>query len=285
MTYNRKFLFLFSLLTLGLVTLLLSCTQTPEQRAKNATVLMVIGNADGSVGMGSGFFVKRDKIVTNIHVVDNARMVFAVGTKKVYNVEKVTGYDPKRDVVILKVSGKGNPLELGKGQIDDPIFVTGYPDGGYEKTIGTVIGIRQSDEQLRLGQTNGSGSILAAGNSGGPVLNGDGQVIGIAVISDGDYGYASTSNVLNALLVSLDEENLSIWQKKDPILASAYVAWSKEKLDSENYDEAIKGLDEAINLYPKYANAYHKRGAAKTELGQYQAAIKDYKKAIELISR
>ena len=81
MRYNRKFLF-------GLLALvfLVACTQTqtPEQRAKDATVLIIGAKADGNIGSGSGFFVENDKIATNIHVVAGKRMLFAVGTKKVY---------------------------------------------------------------------------------------------------------------------------------------------------------------------------------------------------------
>ena len=169
MTYSRKFL--FALLILGI---LCSCTQTPEQRAKDATVLMVIGNADGTVSNGSGFFVESDKIATNIHVVDSARMVFAVGTKKVYNIECVTGYAPEHDLVILKVSGKGKPFELGEGKIDEPIFVVGYPGGGYDVTKGIVHDIRESDKQLRLTTMDfpnkSKDSVTAPGNSGGAHL-------------------------------------------------------------------------------------------------------------------
>ena len=145
MKYNGKFL--CGLLAL---VLLFACTQTPEQRAKDATVLIITGKTDGTVGNGSGFFVEPDKIVTNIHVVASKRMVFAVGTKKVYNIEKVTGYNPERDLVVLQVSGKGKPLELGEGKKDEPIFAVGYPGGGYDRTEGTVHGIRESDKQLRL---------------------------------------------------------------------------------------------------------------------------------------
>ena len=122
MAYNRKFL--LALLILGF---LCSCTQTPQQRAKDATVLIVTGGTDGSIGNGSGFFVESDKIVTNIHVVAGARIVFAVGKTKVYNIEKITGSDLDRDLVVLKVEGKGNPLEISEGKINEPIFVAGYP--------------------------------------------------------------------------------------------------------------------------------------------------------------
>ncbi len=95
MTYNRKFL--LDLLVLGL--LLSACTQTPQQRAKDATVLMVIGNAEGTVSYGSGFFVERDKVVTNIHVVDSARIVFAVGRKKFTTLKRLL--DTLRNMTLL----------------------------------------------------------------------------------------------------------------------------------------------------------------------------------------
>ena len=280
MTYNRKFL--FSLLALGF---LLSCTQPPQQRAENGTVLIVVGNTDGSVGTGSGFFVERDKIATNIHVVADSGMVFAVGSKKVYNIEAVTGYDPDRDLVILKVSGKGTPLELSEGQIDEPISVVGYPGGGYKVTKGTVHGIRKSDKQLRLvaeGFPNKSNDpVVTYGNSGGPVLNSEWKVIGIAVSGVEDFSYAIDSSTSNALLDSLEEEKLSDWQKRESIRAYVYAAWGGKKLKSEDYELAIEALNKAIASYPR-ANDYDKRGDAKSNRRQYQEAIDDYTKALEL---
>ena len=277
MTYNRKFL--LGLLALGF---LLSCTQTPEQHVKNATVLIIVGKVDGSIGKGSGFFVERDKIVTNIHVVDSG-MVFAVSRKKVYNIEKVTGYDLDRDLVVLKVSGKGTALERSEGQIGEPISVVGYPGGEYKVTKGKVHGIRKSDKQLRLvpnGFPNTSNDPVTHGNSGGPVLNSEWQVVGIATSGDEDFSYASASSALNALLDS-PEENLSDWQKRNPILAFTHAAWAGERFKSKNYNEAIKGFDKAIELYPADADAYLHRGLAKKAQRDYTGAIDDYTKAIE----
>ena len=302
MRYNRKFL-------LGLLALvfLLGCTQTPEQRVKDGTVLIIAADADGSIGNGSGFFVQPNKIATNIHVIAGKRMLFAVGTKKVYNIEKVTGYNPERDLVVLQVSGEGKPLELSEAEKDDPIFVVGYPGGGYKVTEGTVHWIRPSDKQLRLvarGFPENRNSVLAHGNSGGPILNSEGKVIGIAVGAGKEgfnfinFSYAVAASTLYTSLKSAEEENLADWQKRKPICAYTYYAWGYEKAHIEkNYNEAIKGFDKAIAEYQEYAKAYVERGNAKTNLGEskdrgnlesarklYQAAIKDYEKAIKLIS-
>ena len=278
MKYNRKFL--FGLLILGLLS---ACTQTPEQRAKDATVLIITESTE--IGTGSGFFVQPDKIVTNIHVVDNAKMVFAVGTKKVYNIEGVIGYAPEHDLVIMQVSGKGEPLELGEGQIGDEISVLGYPGGGYKVTEGKVHGIRSSDKQLRLVAREfpkNREPVIVGGNSGGPIINREWRVIGVATSSNEDFSSASTSSALKVLLDSANKENLSEWQKKNPILAYVYATWANEKLDNEHYEEAIKGFDKAVAIY-RHAKTYNKRGLAKGKLGRDQEAIQDFDRAIGLI--
>ncbi|MXZ01252.1 tetratricopeptide repeat protein, partial [Candidatus Poribacteria bacterium] len=254
-------------------------------RVKAATVLIIAGNSNGNISSGSGFFVKPDKIVTNIHVVDSAKMVFVVGRKKVYNVEGVTGYTPEHDLVVLQVSGKGKPLELNEGQIGEPMYVVGYPRGGYKITEGKVHGIRESDKQLRLTSREfpkNREPVVVSGNSGGPVLNTEWRVIGVAVSSNKGFSSASPSSELKVLLDSANTENLSAWQKKNPILASVYAAWADKKSDSEHYEEAIKGFDKAVAIY-RDANTYNKRGLAKDELGRYQEAIQDFNAMIGLI--
>ncbi len=283
MRYSRKFL--FGLLALGLF--LSACTQTPEQRAKDATVLIIAADADGSIGNGSGFFVQPNKIATNIHVVAGKRMLFAVGTKEVYNIEKVAGYAPEHDLVILKISGKDKPLELGERQ-GDAVLAVGYPGGGCEVTEGKVHGIRKSDGQLRLvtkGFSEIGGSVLSPGNSGGPILNSEGKVIGIAVSGEEDFNfsYANAASVLDELLKSTKEENLSDWQNEKPIRAHALSTVGKELLISENDEEAVKFFDKALKLY-KYADPYEKMGIAKQGLGRYQEAIQYYNEAIDLIT-
>lgn len=64
--------------------------------------------------------------------------------------------------------------------------------------------------------------------------------------------------------------------------AEAYYgrAWSYDRLDQQR--EAIRDLDQAIQLKPDYAEAYRDRGVAYRELGQHERAIKDLDKAIQL---
>ena len=286
MKENKKSVYL---LVLGL---LLFCSWIPQQvadihipqqiaeKGRNSTVLLVHLSANGP-GSGSGFFVEPDKIVTNIHVVAAPTIVLAVGTETVYTIEGVIASDPKQDLVILKVSGQGEPLPLAIGQIGDPVFVVGYPAGGYKIGENAIHGIRNSDKQIRFTR-NYKGTMIAPGNSGGPALNLRGEVIGIVTLGDesNSYAYASPSNALKLLIARVGPvEPLSEWQRKPTIQAYAYKRWGVEKFWSYAPDEAVKALDKAIELYPNFREAYQNRGSAKAALGSFEGARGDFEAA------
>lgn len=294
MTYNRKFL--FALLILGV---LCSCTQTPEQiteKVRKATVKLV----DDNFRTGSGFFIAPDMIVTNIHVVAGDRDVSVFGRDSkgtvVYNIEKVIGSDPAHDLVILQVSGKqkGTPLSLSNCQIGQPIFVAGHPKGGKYKISGGVLH-SNSDTNIRLDAK------VHPGNSGGPVLNLKGEVVGIVVGGDGanvTLSNAIPSNILKALLKkskSGQGQSWEEWQKEDSIHAYVYYKLGIKKDEDSKYDKAIEDYTKAVELYRNFTDAYKNRGVARHRLGNsnrkngnvkkarslYEEAIEDLNKSLD----
>ncbi len=290
MRYNRNFLFfLFALV------FLLACTSVSQQimdteisqkiaeKGRNSTVLLVSMGTDHNIQTGSGFFITPNWIVTNIHVVAGVTNVFAIGVDTVHNIESVTGYYAEHDLVILKVSGKGKPLPIGKAQIGESVIAIGYPGGGFEMTEGTIHTVWNKGKQLRLKAK------LVSGNSGGPVLNNKGEVVGVATSgytlddnNTSDFGYASSSKAIMALLKHAEKDiHLSQWQNGRRVRAYAYENWASKKIESHDYDEAIVGLDKAIELYPNFAVAYMRRGRAKAFSGLYNEAIKDFDEVIK----
>ena len=103
---------------------------TPEEIAKkalDATVLLVMVDANGEVSGGSGFFVQPNLIATNFHVIDGAEDGRAkpVGQETVYAIERVCGVDEDKDLAILQVSAPGiEPLPLGHSD-----SVSGWSEG------------------------------------------------------------------------------------------------------------------------------------------------------------
>ncbi len=137
-------------------------------------------------GVGSGFVISSDGyILTNNHVVDDANQIkIKLADGKEYDA-KVVGRDPKTDLALLKVEGASDlqPLQLGDSdslKVGSWVVAIGSPFG-LEQTVtagivsakGRVIGSGPYDNFI---QTDAS---INPGNSGGPLLNTEGQVVGI----------------------------------------------------------------------------------------------------------
>lgn len=162
-------------------------TLTPEEIAKSAldaTVLIVMVDTNGEVSSaGSGFFVFSNLIATNFHVIDGSARGGArsVGEETIYPIEQIRAVDEENDLAILQVSAPGiEPLALGDSEsvvVGEKIYVSGNPLGVLEGTFsdGLISAIREFDG-AKLFQVTAP---ISEGNSGGPVLNTRGEVIGV----------------------------------------------------------------------------------------------------------
>ncbi len=145
------------------------------------------------VGGGSGFIISADgMILTNKHVVADTQAQYSVVTSdgKEYQA-KIIAKDPVNDVAILKIDGKNFPfLALGDSQsvqIGQTVIAIGNTLGEYRNTVtkGVVSGINRNVQASGYGKSETiqeaiqTDAAINAGNSGGPLLNLAGQVIGI----------------------------------------------------------------------------------------------------------
>jgi S1-C subfamily serine protease len=134
--------------------------------------------------LGSGFFASDGIVATNLHVIEGAAKAYVklVGKETMYDVDGIVGLDRDNDLVLLEVRGtKAPPLLLGNAHqvaVGDQVYVVGNPEG-LEGTLsqGLVSGIRRLDSKT-LFQISAP---ISHGSSGGPVLNSEGKVIGVAV--------------------------------------------------------------------------------------------------------
>lgn len=139
---------------------------------------------------GSGFEIDGDgTILTNWHVVENAAKVTVSFEERRAVEAKVIGKDPSDDMAVLRVPTEGltlHPLPLGDSsrvQVGDPVLAIGNPFG-LERTLTTgVVSALQRQITAPNGVTIGNAlqtdTPINPGNSGGPLLNEQGQVIGI----------------------------------------------------------------------------------------------------------
>jgi serine protease Do len=137
------------------------------------------------IGSGSGFFIEGGYIVTNNHVVDNARklQVRFDGGQEVEGT--LVGTDPKTDLAVVKVDAKyaRKPLTWGdsnRARIGENVFTIGAPFSLGNSVTAGIISARGRD--ISSGPYDDYFQIDAPinpGNSGGPMFNSAGEVIGV----------------------------------------------------------------------------------------------------------
>ena len=154
--------------------------------------------------LGSGFVIGKDGlVVTNYHVLGDERSVYVSFSNSDSMRAEVIGKDAATDVALLKVVASSRalkPLELGDSDdvdVGDQVAAIGNPLG-YERsiTLGIVSGLHRSLTSpggVPIDRVIQTDAVLNRGNSGGPLLNAEGEVIGVSsAIASGDSGSGST---------------------------------------------------------------------------------------------
>lgn len=187
---------------------------TNEPLAKNVTLLRsAVTTVFGDSGSGSGFFVSTDGyLLTNRHVVGNSRFVKVRLPTGRELVGEVVRSDRARDVALIKTEPIGvhpMPVRASEPNVGEDVFALGSPLGDKFNTTltkGILSGYRNIDDNRYLQ----SDVAILPGNSGGPLLDHKGSVIGITVAGLGSKGIAGMNffipinEALSKLGVKLD---------------------------------------------------------------------------------
>ncbi len=171
-------------------------------------------NGDSS-GVGSGFFVSPENfLITNLHVIGEGRpFTITLPDGKVLEPEEIVGVDRDADLVAIKVKGKA-PAGLSLG--DSSMVRTGQP----VLTVGNPLGLNNSVSRGVIAEEReleGRSMIQVAmpiepGNSGSPLVDQQGRVIGvIAIKSASSLGFAVPSNALKRLLKNKRPMKIARW--------------------------------------------------------------------------
>ena len=174
--------------------------------------------------LGSGFVVdKAGHIVTNYHVIEGAKQVRVSFSNGASMKATVQGSDPSSDLAVLKIDASSRaltPLPLGNSdamQVGDPVVAIGNPFG-LDRTVtaGIVSAIQRAitaPNGYTIDHVIQTDAAINHGNSGGPLLNRRGEVIGVnSQIETGDnsassgnvgVGFAIPSNTVKTVVAQL----------------------------------------------------------------------------------
>jgi S1-C subfamily serine protease len=176
--------------------------------------------------LGSGFVIdKTGHIVTNYHVVQGAKKINVSFSNGASTKATIVGVDPSSDIAVLKVGASSRaltPLPLGNSdemRVGDPVVAIGNPFG-LDRTVtaGIVSAIQRAitaPNGYTIDHVIQTDAAINHGNSGGPLLNRRGQVVGVnAQIETGSsgnggnvgVGFAIPSNTVKNVIAQLIRE-------------------------------------------------------------------------------
>lgn len=224
----------------------LSATEVAELVQKS-TVTVNCTFQNNSTGTGSGFFIDSDgTIVTSYHVIEYATAIsvemFDGGR---YEVDKIVAFNELNDLAILKVNMTGSPgltICSGDVKVGETVYANGSALGELKGTFtsGTVSNASRLVNGVTCIQMDAA---ISPGNSGGPLVNSSGEVVGVNAMS-----YVDGENLNLAIRI----ENLDDLTGKVNYSLKAYEEWIMKESD-RSYSPYIIGSG---NFYYSTVNTY-----------------------------
>ncbi|HWT73103.1 MAG TPA: trypsin-like peptidase domain-containing protein [Mobilitalea sp.] len=205
-----------------------------------ATVELQVTTSDGDY-IGSGFFIYSGILITNYHVVEGATKIAVVTSNgKQYDVDSVLGYDKTYDIAVLTINAVTPHLTVNKGDVTvgETVYALGSPRGLTGSLSNGIVSSnsRILDDGVDYIQVTAP---ISGGNSGGPLLNAYGEVIGI-----------------NTFLL-LDSQNLNfavnVWQYtklnyNSPITADAFYEANKQAAQAAEPTEVAEDTSKSGSM-------------------------------------
>ncbi|MEK6912825.1 MAG: trypsin-like peptidase domain-containing protein [Nanoarchaeota archaeon] len=153
------------------------------------------------ISQGTGFLISNDGyVVTNYHVVENAKAATIITSDNQNHKVSILGYNSDLDIALLRIEGNYTPLKLDNSdnvQVGEKVIAIGNPLGlQFSVSQGIVSAIHRTGPN-DLNYYIQTDAALNPGNSGGPLINTDGKVIGINNFKAGNsesLGFALESN-------------------------------------------------------------------------------------------
>jgi hypothetical protein len=291
---------IFPQLLLLTVSLLASKQVFPQEslpdlvrRVKPSVVAIATYDAQGEALMtGSGFFVRPGQVVTNLHVIRGAQrgeVKTLDGKGKVFPVAGLLATDEEGDLALLSVDmppDRPRVTELASVLPDEgeQIVVIGNPlklEGSV--TDGIVSAVREVPNVGKIIQITAP---ISHGNSGSPVFNMKGEVVGVVTVK-----VTNGQNINLAISAARVSQlrpgelrpiaRMPARERPGDVAESSY----RTGLDSlwlGNYDNALGYFETAANRNPRRADAWVQVGYCKVKQGKSVEAIRAYQHALEL---
>jgi hypothetical protein len=213
------------------------------QRISPAVVTILSLDKDRQLfGYGSGFVIKANGLIaSNYHVVKGAHFVnVKTHNGDTFDVAGIVDIDPDRDFVILKIAGYDLPaVTLGNSndvEIGDPVIAIGNPRGLEHTVSNGIVSQRRQYEGFTFLQITVP---ISQGSSGGPLVNMNGEVIGMASLTMQEGQNLNFALPINYIRGAL-ENNSTV-----KYTLAEVTAWQ----DQQDAEELQRQMDKVVTVY------------------------------------
>lgn len=251
------------------------------KRVDSAVVCIESHRADASTTiLGSGFFVAPGIIITTFHQTRSIRKLLVYVSESDSVEGQVLYSDPKKDISLIKIKAPDSPhltIKPVEPELGDAVFTIGCPLGlSHSLTRGVISFPRRNIKGRILLQTDLSVNL---GNSGGPLVNDSGQILGMI------YGMSTNAKEGINFAVPVDDLLSVMAANRLEILRSLNAnshlkaLWSQAQnsTDAKTRLDLYKAITEEA---PWLVEAYFNRGIVFHELQEYAQAVDEYNRAI-----
>ena len=205
-----------------------------------------------SDGAGSGIIISEDGyILTNSHVVDLANTITVSFHDETQSEAELIGQDPLTDLAVIKVDKSGlTPLSISPNnnlRVGDWVVAIGNAiglEGEPTVTLGIVSALERelAIDSTYLTELIQTDAVINPGNSGGPLLNLNGDVVGINTIkyvetSTDGIGFAISSETADTIMQQLIQNGKVIWP---------WIGIGAQDIDLQNIDELDLNVTEGV---------------------------------------
>lgn len=263
------------------------------RRIKPSAVAIETFDSRGEkLSRGSGFFIDFDRVVTNRHVIEGAYRAEVHSSAGItYPVKGVLAVDAEGDIALLKVDAppaQVRPLSLDRTspQEGESVVVIGNPFGlEGSVTNGIVSAVRDIPTFGRIIQITAP---ISPGSSGSPVVNMQGQVIGVATlqITGGQsVNFAIPSERISQLQITPVmplSDLVAATSRNKRARAVQFFRDGLSFLSKDDCEKALPYFEKAVESDGNYAEAWAQTGFCKEKLGRHAEAIDASKKAVNL---
>ena len=259
-----------------------------------SVVTVVTYDLDGEVaGLGSGFFISSSGIlVTNYHVLDGAyRADVKTLDGREYPIMTVLAKSQQVDLIKVRVNIPRNqvallPLAEQEPVLADRVVVIGSPLG-LDQTVseGIISAVRETSAVGKVFQLTAP---ISQGSSGSPVLNHQGEVVGVVsfqVTTGQNLNFAISVNSLRYLPMDVAPTPLAEWTLRNsgerPAVAAELCRKGARLTIEGQYEEALSYFKEATETHPDDPNVWYGLGSCYAGLDQQGDAVEAFRQPID----